>query len=158
MNLGDEIQLVTFRIGDHRFAFSVFQVERILRYERPVPLPKAPDYLEGTIRFGDDIVPIVDLRKRLQVAAPISDETRVVIVNLDEGRIGVVVDTVLEVLKLSAQEVQPPPTMVKGLAAEYISGILPQGDRTLVVLAAAKLLAAEERLTIEALTAELVHE
>jgi purine-binding chemotaxis protein CheW len=154
MKPGDEIQLVTFRVADHWFAFSVFQVERILRYERPVPLPKAPDYLEGTIRFGDEIVPLVDLRKRLQVPAPISDETRVVIVSLDEDRIGVVVDAVLEVLKLPAEEVLRPPTMVQGLAAEYISGIVLQGDRTLVVLAAAKLLTSEESLAIAALTVE----
>jgi purine-binding chemotaxis protein CheW len=158
MIVGDQVQLVTFRIGEHRFAFNVFQVERILRYEPPVPLPQAPDYLEGTIRFGEEVVPIVDLRKRLEAAAPVADETRIVVLGLEPGKIGVVVDAVLEVLNVSAELVQPPPSIVKGLAAEYISGILTQAETTVVVLAAAKLLTSEERLVIDALSAEVAHE
>jgi len=158
MIAGDQVQLVTFRIGQHRFAFNVFQVERILRYEPPVPLPQAPDYLEGTIRFGQEVVPIVDLRKRLEAAAPVADETRIVVLGLEPGKIGVVVDAVLEVLNVSAEQVQPPPSIVKGLAAEYISGILSQAETTVVVLAAAKLLTSEERLVIDALSAEVAHE
>ncbi|UCD23883.1 MAG: purine-binding chemotaxis protein CheW [Gemmatimonadota bacterium] len=158
MNVGDEVQLVTFRIGDHEFAFSVFQVERILRYAAPNPVPQAPDYLEGTIRYGDEVVPVVDLRKRFETEAPIGDETRVVVIALEGGRIGVVVDAVLEVLKVSAEDVAPPPSMVQGLAAEFISGILTRGDRTLLVLAVPKLLSSEERIALDALTAEIAHE
>jgi len=158
MNVGDEIQLVTFRIGEHEFAFSVFQVERILRYAPPNPLPQSPDYLEGTVQYGEETVPVIDLRKRFETDAPIGDETRVVIVTLEQGRVGVVVDAVLEVMKVSAEHVQPPPRMVQGLAAEYMSGILSRDDRTLVVLAVPKLLSSEERVTLDALTAEMAHE
>ncbi|PYO37312.1 MAG: chemotaxis protein CheW, partial [Gemmatimonadetes bacterium] len=51
MTGGDDIQLVTFRVGGQDFAFNIFQVERILRYEAPSPLPKAPDFLEGVLRY-----------------------------------------------------------------------------------------------------------
>jgi purine-binding chemotaxis protein CheW len=158
MTVGDEVQLVTFRVGEHQFAFNVLQVERILRFEPPIPLPKAPDYLEGTIQFGDEVVPVVDLRKRLEADSHKGEETRTVIVSMEQSRIGVVVDAVLEVLKVPAEEIQPPPSIVKGLAAEYINGILKRGDRTLVVLAVAKLLTSEERIVLEALTAEMAHE
>ncbi len=155
MSVGDEIQLVTFRIGEHAFAFSVFQVERILRYVEPRPLPQAPKYLEGTIRYGEDVVPVIDLRKRFETTAPIADETRVVVVTLDESRVGVVVDAVLEVTKVPAEQVSPPPSMVRGLAAEYISGIYASSDRTVVVLAVPKLLSSEERVALDALTVEV---
>jgi len=158
MSGGDEIQLVAFRVADHEFAFNVFQVERILRFEKPTPLPKSPDYLEGTVQYGDEVVPVVDLRKRLEAAASDGEETRIVIVSWEEGRIGIVVDAVREVLKVPADEIKPPPGIVRGLAADYISGILPRGDRTLVVLAVSKLLTSEERIALDAVTTEMAHE
>lgn len=158
MSAGDEIQLVTFRLGNQEFGFNVFDVERVLRYETPVPLPEAPDYLEGMLRYGDDAVPIVDLRKRLSVAAPIREETRVVVVELDKGRAGMVVDAVLEVLKVSADKVRKPSPLVKGLAAKYITGIVAVAERTLVMLAASKLLSSTECIALDALIAELNHE
>ena len=155
MSAGDEIQLVTFSIEGHEFGFNVFEVERVLRYEAPTPLPNAPEYLEGTLRYGDDVVPVIDLRKRVGAPAPIRDETRIVIIEWGEGRIGVVVDVVLEVLRVPADRVKPPPTVIKRLTAEYITGIVSTGERTLVMLAAAKLLSSTERVALDALTAEL---
>ena len=91
----EEIQLVTFRVGDHQFGFNVFEVERVLRYEAPAPLPRAPEFLEGMLAYGDDVLPVIDLRKRLQVDAPTDDHTRTIIVEWEQGRIGLIVDAVL---------------------------------------------------------------
>jgi purine-binding chemotaxis protein CheW len=152
MCAGDEIQLVTFRLGGQDFAVNLFHVERILRYQPPVPLPKAPDYLEGMVQYGDAAVPVVDLRKRVSVDAPVRDETRIMILELGQDRIGIVVDAVLEVLKVPADRVAAPPSIVQGLAAKYISGIVSLDGRTIVVLAATTLLSAKERLALEPLT------
>ena len=158
MSVGDEVQLVTFRVGSHEFAFNVFQVERILRYEGPTPLPKAPDFLEGTLQYGEAVVPVIDLRKRLTVAAEIGDDTRVVVIETEHGKAGLIVDAVREVMKIDADRVKPPPKIVKGLAAKYISGIVTKDDRTIVVLAAAKLLTAKEHLALAELTVETAHD
>ena len=149
MSTGDEIQLVAFRLGGQDFAVNIFQVERILRYQEPAPLPQAPDFLEGVVQYGDAVVPVVDLRKRVNVDAPVEDETRIMILELESERIGIVVDAVLEVLKVNAERVTPPPKIVQGLAAKYISGMVSQEDRTVVVLAAGKLLSSEERVELE---------
>jgi purine-binding chemotaxis protein CheW len=149
MSTGDEIQLVAFRLGGRDFAVNIFQVERILRYQEPAPLPQAPDFLEGVVQYGDAVVPVVDLRKRVNVDAPVEDETRIMILELESERIGIVVDAVLEVLKVNAERVTPPPKIVQGLAAKYISGMVSQEDRTVVVLAAGKLLSSEERVELE---------
>ena len=103
-------------------------------------------------------MPIVDLRKRLEVPAPIRDKTRIVVIELDRGRVGLVVDAVLEVMKVSADCVRPPSPIVQGLAAEYITGIVSVAERTLVMLAASRLLNSGESLTLGALTAELTDE
>lgn len=158
MSTGDEIQLVTFRLGGRDFAVNIFQVERILRYQEPAPLPQAPDFLEGVAQYGDAVVPVVDLRKRVNVDAPVEDETRIMILELESERIGIVVDAVLEVLKVNAERVTPPPKIVQGLAAKYISGVVSLEDRTVVVLAAGKLLSAEERVELEKVKVETAHD
>ena len=154
MSSGDDIQLVTFKVAGQDFAFNIFQVERILRYEPPVPLPKAPDFLEGVLRYQGAAVPLVDLRKRLSVAAPLRDDTRTIILEWEGGRIGVVVDAVTEVLEVGASQVTPPPSLVKGLAAEYITGIVVQDARTIIVLNTNRLLTSKEKLALEAAVTE----
>ncbi|HXF96043.1 MAG TPA: chemotaxis protein CheW [Gemmatimonadales bacterium] len=150
MTTGDDVQLVTFRLAGQDFAFNIFQVERILRYEPPAPLPKAPEFLEGVLRYQDSPVPVVDLRKRLGVAAPLKDDTRIVVLEAEGSKVGVVVDAVTEVMQVPAARVTPPPPIVKGLAAEYITGIVTGDRRTIVVLNTARLLASQEKLQLEA--------
>jgi purine-binding chemotaxis protein CheW len=149
MTTGDDVQLVTFKVAGQDLAFNIFQVERILRYEAPAPLPKAPDFLEGVLRYQNVAVPLVDLRKRLGVAAPLREETRIAILEWEGGRLGVVVDAVTEVLQVAAPEISAPPAIVKGLAAEYITGLVVKDGRTIIVLNTARLLSSKEKLAIE---------
>lgn len=150
MNGGDDIQLVVFRVDAQEFALDILQVERILRYTAPSPLPKAPEFLEGMVRYGEVAVPVVDLRKRLEVAAPIREETRVMIVELEQQRVGVIVDEVREVLRVDSARIEAPPAMVRGLAAAYINGILTLPERTVVLLNARKLFTSTERVALAA--------
>jgi purine-binding chemotaxis protein CheW len=150
MTAGDDVQLVTFRVAGQEFAFNIFQVERILRYEPPAPLPKAPEFLEGVLRYQDAPVPVIDLRKRLGVPAPVKEDTRIVILEAEGSRIGVVVDSVSEVLQVAATRVTVPPAIVKGLAAEYLSGLVTREKGTILVLNTAKLLASKEKLQLDA--------
>jgi purine-binding chemotaxis protein CheW len=151
---GDDVQLVVFRIAGQQLALNIFQVERILRYEKPEPLPRAPDFLEGMLPYAQSVVPVVDLRKRLGVPAPVKDDTRIVILEWEQGRIGIVVDAVMEVKRVIAAQITPPPPIVRGLAAEFISGIVTLGGRAIVILAATKLLSSSERIALEALKTE----
>jgi purine-binding chemotaxis protein CheW len=153
MTTGEDVQLVAFRVAGQDFAFNIFQVERILRYDAPDPLPQAPDFLEGVLRYEGQAVPLIDLRKRLGVDAPLRDDTRTMILEWNGSKVGVVVDQVLEVLQLPATDVGAPPPIVRGLAAEYITGLVVRGDRTIVVLNAQKLLTSKEKLSLQAAVA-----
>jgi len=144
----DQIQVVIFSIENAPFAFEISQVERILRYQAPRPLPNAAEFLEGVVSFGDAVVPVVDLRTRLGLAPSRGDETRIVVLRIDEQPVGVVVDQVSEVHRLAATSVTAPPEMVRGLAAKYISGIITREDRTVVLLNAGKLFSSEERIQL----------
>ncbi len=150
----DEVQLVVFRLGDAEFAFNIFQVERVLRHQAPEPLPNAPPFLEGLLPYGDGVVPVFDLRKRVGAPAPLSDETRTIIVELEQGRVGVVVSAVREVLRVPAERVSAPPALVRGLTAAYIAGVVRLEQRTVVVLAAPKLLTSTEHIALDELLVE----
>jgi purine-binding chemotaxis protein CheW len=153
MTTGDDVQVVTFRVGPQEFAFDILQVERILRYSPPSPLPKAPQFLEGVMPYGGSAVPVIDLRKRFELAAPIREETRVMVLELDGQRVAVLVDEVREVLRVDSTSIAAPGPVVSGLAAVYIAGIISHPERTIIVLNARKLLSSTERLALSELGA-----
>jgi len=152
VSTNEEVQLVAFRVGGHEFGLNIFDVERVLRYEKPAPLPQAPDFLEGVMEYEDTAIPVIDLRKRLNVDASVLDDTRTMILEWEQGRIAVVVDAVIELLRAPVDEIVAPPPIVRGLAAEYISGIFVRDGRTIVILAVPKILSSAERLALEKAT------
>lgn len=153
MNSGDDVQLVTFRVGPQEFAFDILQVERILRYSAPSPLPKAPEFLEGVMPYGETAVPVIDLRKRFELDAPLREETRIMVLELDDQRVAVLVDEVKEVLRVDSTTIAAPGPVVSGLAAAYIAGIITRPGRTIIILNARKLLSSTERLALSGLGA-----
>lgn len=153
MTTGDDVQLVTFRVGRQEFAFDILQVERILRYSVPSPLPKAPQFLEGVMPYGEGAVPVIDLRKRFELNAPIGEETRLMVLELDTQRVAVLVDEVREVLRVDSTSIAAPGPVVSGLAAVYIAGIITRPGRTIIILNARKLLSSTERLALSELGA-----
>ena len=155
---GDDIQVVIFRVGGQEFAFNVFHVQRILRYEKPSALPKAPAFLEGVLQVLGKVVPVVDLRRRFELRdSPLREETRTMVLECEGLLVAVVVDAVLEVLRVGAASVTAPPAVVKGLAAEYIQGIIALGARTVILLHTGRLLTSSERIALEAVHTEAVH-
>jgi purine-binding chemotaxis protein CheW len=148
---GDDIQLVSFRVGVQEFAFDILQVERILRHVVPAPLPRAPAFLEGVVPYEGGAVPVVDLRKRFELDAPIREETRLMVVDLGDQRVGVLVDEVLEVMRVDSTTITAPGPVVRGLAAAYIAGIVSRPARTIIILNARKLLSSSERLELTGL-------
>jgi purine-binding chemotaxis protein CheW len=158
MSQGDDIQVVVFRVGGQDFAFNIFHVQRILRYEKPAPLPKAPKFLEGVLPVQGAMVPVIDLRKRFELSrAAVGEETRTMVLEVEGTSVGAVVDSVLEVLRVGAAQITPPPPVVRGLAAEYIQGIIAHAGRTIILLQAARLLTSKERIALGTLDAERAH-
>ena len=155
---GDDIQVVIFRVGGQEFAFNVFHVQRILRYEFPNPVPKAPAFLEGVMQVQGAVVPVIDLRKRFELKdAPQREETRTMVLEAEGLVVGVVVDSVVEVARVPAASVTAPPSVVKGLAAEFIQGITTEGGRTVILLQTTRLLSSSERIALETMPAEALH-
>lgn len=151
-------KLVTFRLGDDLFAAGILAVERVLRYQAPRPVPDVPPWIEGVIEYQSRVVPVIDLRKRFELPeGPVLPETRVLVLNAGSEWIGAIVDAVVEVAAVDAGRVSPPPKFFRGLAAEYLKGIVKRDDKLVIVLDVERLLGTQERLVLDrALTAETV--
>jgi purine-binding chemotaxis protein CheW len=154
MTAGDEVQLVIFRVGSQMFALNIFQVERVLRYQDATPVPGAPPFLEGVFSHGNRSIPLVDLRTRFGEPARVRDETRVIVLGQDDGAVGIVVDAVLAVRKVAAETIVPPPPVLRGLAAECVQATVVADGRTIVLLAAGRLLTSTEQIALRDLLAE----
>ena len=143
-------QIVTFRLGDDLFAADINDVERILRYAEPTPIPNVPPWVQGVVEYRSRVVPVVDLRVRFELPAPAPNSaTRLMILSSDGEWIGAVVDAVLEVVSIGNVRLAPPPPLFKGMAADFLKGILRRNDRLVIVLDVTRLLATRERLAFD---------
>lgn len=148
-------KLVTFRLGEDYFAADIFSVERVLRYTVPTSVPDMPAYIEGVMDYQKRVVPIVNLRLRFEMPAmEVKGETRTLVLNVAGEWIGVVVDAVTEVASFSRADVAPPPALFRGLAGEYLKGILRRGERLVIFLDVDKLLSSNERIALQSAGAE----
>lgn len=142
-------QIVTFRLGDALFAADVFAVERVLRYVPPRPIPDVPAWIAGVVDYRGRVVPVLDLRARFELPAePPRPGTRLLVLHADGEWVGAIVDAVTEVAAVEAAEVQPPPPLFRGLAGEYLRGLVRRPAGLVVVLDTARLLGATERLAL----------
>ena len=152
-------KLVTFRLGNDYFAADIFAVERVLRYAPPTSVPDMPAYIEGVADYQGRVVPIVNLRLRFELpAAPVASETRTLVLNVSGEWVGVVVDAVTEVSAFDRAMLSPPPKLFRGLAREYVKGIIRRGERLLIYLDVEHLLSSTERIALQDAGArELAH-
>lgn len=143
-------KLVTFRLGDDLFAADIFSVERVLRYMTPTSVPDMPDYIEGVVDYQGRVVPIVNLRRRFEMPdVEVRNETRTLILHSGGEWIGVVVDAVTAVTSFDPAAVAPPPNLFRGLAGEYLKGIVRMGEKLVIFLDVERLLSSTERIALD---------
>lgn len=144
-----KLQLVTFRLGDDLFAVDIFTVDRVLRHVRPRPVPDVPPWMEGVIDYEGRVVPVIDLRARFNVEGQRPDDARILVFAVDGQWIAMTVDAVQEVTAVEAAQLEAPPAIFRGLAKEYLSGMMRRDGAVLVVLNVRHLLTSQERLQLE---------
>jgi purine-binding chemotaxis protein CheW len=141
-----EYQLVVFTIGEEEFGVDINQVREIVRLLSITYLPKAPVFIEGVVNLRGQVVAVIDLAKRLSLSAKARGETtRIVIVEFGDNTVGMVVDSVSEVLRLSSDYIEEVPALVQSEIPEpYIWGVGKLKDRLLILLDLKKVLSPEE--------------
>mgnify|MGYP001606260547 CR=1 FL=1 len=135
------LQLVSFKIGDEEFGVDILKVQEINRMVEVTRVPNAPEYVDGVINLRGKVIPIIDLRTRLRMPRKDHDkDTRIVVVELSGKVVGFVVDAVSEVLRIPKSVTEPPPSVVAGVEAEYITAVGKLEDRLLILLDLEKVL------------------
>lgn len=146
----DVVKLVVFRIGDDLFAADVLAVDRVLRYTSPNPVPDVPRWIEGVVEHRGAVIPVVDLRRRIERDdVELSASTRILVFNTSDGFVGAIADAVVEVAVVPAAAVAPPPPLFRGLAADAIRGIAKVREELVVVLDVDRVLTRADRIVID---------
>ncbi|MGI6093286.1 MAG: chemotaxis protein CheW [Veillonellaceae bacterium] len=130
-----EVQLVVFKLGREEYGISILEVQEIKRMTEITRVPHTPPYIKGVINLRGSVLPVLDLRKRLNLPSiDDSDDTRIIIVKIEDLTVGMIVDSVSEVTALNQENIEPPSAVVGGVAANYLSGVGKQDDRLLILL------------------------
>ena len=147
------LKLVGFRLGLEEYAVDILKIKEIKLLMEITRVPKAPSFVEGVINLRGDIVPIIDLRKKLRLpTSDLGEDTRIIIVEIESKMCGVIVDGVSEVIEIEENKILPPPSIVKGsIDSAYLKGVGKLGDRILILLDLDKILTTNEREILEEL-------
>lgn len=145
-----EVQLVVFRLGSEEYGVPITQVQEIIHYSPPRKVPGAPAFVEGIINLRGKVIPVIDLMKRFELGERgESEDARIVVVDVGGHTVGVIVDEVSEVLRLSSSSIDPPPPIIAGIAAEYLWGVGKLQERLLILVDLEKILTEREKGELE---------
>lgn len=145
----DELQLVTFRLASEEYGLPITKVQEINRLLPVTKLPQTPSFMEGIINLRGRIIPVIDLRKRFRL--PITDhndDTRIIVVEISGQTVGVTVDAVTEVVRLSTADVEAPPASTV-VESRYINGVGKINDRLIILLDIDQVLTAQEEVAVK---------
>jgi len=142
----DEVlQWVTFKLETETYGINVMQVQEVLRYTEIAPVPGAPDYVLGIINLRGNVVTVIDTRSRFGLNSnDITDSTRIVIIEAEKQVIGILVDSVAEVVYLKASEIDAAPNVGNDESAKFIQGVSNRDGELLILVDLDQLLSDDE--------------
>lgn len=142
-------QIVSFKLADEEYGLDIMRVQEIILIGQITQMPQAPDYVRGLINLRGHVIPIIDLRKRFGLPdAEKCESQRIIVVNVGKRTIGIVVDEVDQVLRVKPEDVEPPPTSVKGIDHEFLCGLVKLEKKLVILLDVERLLTERERATL----------
>jgi purine-binding chemotaxis protein CheW len=138
-------QLVSFTLANEEFGVDIIKVQEIMRVQEITKVPQMPDYVEGVINLRGNVIPIMDLRKKFGLEVKERDnQTRIIVVNVQNRIVGFIVDAVQQVLRLSEDQIEPPPEVGTSINREYLKGVGKLDDRLLILLSLDSLLTMDD--------------
>ena len=144
------LQWVTFRLAGETYGINVMQVQEVLRYSEIAPVPGAPSYVLGIINLRGNVVTVIDTRHRFGLEpGEVTDNTRIVIIEADSHVVGILVDSVAEVVYLRQSEIETAPNVGNEESAKFIQGVCHKNGELLILIELDKLLTDEERAELE---------
>ena len=147
---GEVVQVVSFQLGSEEYGVDISQVQEIIRMVEITHVPRAPRFMEGVINLRGQLIPIIDLRTRFGMPRiDASKSTRIVVTEIGSKRVGIVVDSVSEVLNIPIENVEEAPEMIAGVGTEYIQGVGKMNDRLIIMLDSTMVISGEEKAQLD---------
>lgn len=151
-NISDDpiLQWVSFKLAGETYGVNVMQVQEVLRYTEIAPVPGAPQYVIGIVNLRGNVVTVIDARFRFGLpAGEVTDNTRIVILEADKHVIGILVDSVAEVVYLRQSEIETAPNVGNEESARFIQGVCHKNNELLILIELDKLLTDDEWAEID---------
>ncbi len=141
---GTQIQLVTFQLGEELYGVDIMDVKEIVKVCEVRQIPNAPYYVEGIFNLRSEIIPVMNLHKRFQIKKLETEgleeeDGGFIILNIDNNKIGIIIDKIARVVTVDIGEIKAPPQMISGIGTEYIQGVIRQDEHYLIMLNIRKL-------------------
>ena len=132
---GDLKQFISFSIGEEEYGLELLRVKEVIRIREITWLPKAPSFVKGIINLRGDVIPIIDLRDKFGLESrEQTAQTRVIVVEVEGRLMGMVVDSASQVVRIPADQIDPPPPMLGGFSQEFITGVGKLDDKLIILL------------------------
>lgn len=147
---GDIDQYIKFDIADQTFGIDVLSSREIVRAEEITVIPDSPDFVKGVIDLRNEIVPIISLQERFNMAFGGEDnhkenkEKKIIIIAIDDTLLGLEVSEVEEIVKITSEEIQKAPEITRKFKKDYIKGVAKLEDSLLVILAVDRIFSGDE--------------
>jgi purine-binding chemotaxis protein CheW len=137
-------QLVVFKIGGEEFGIDILLTKEVVVMREITSVPETEEYVEGVMNLRGNLVPVIDLRKRLRASgAPASEERRIIVGEFDGRVAGLIVDSASEVIRVAGEQVEPAPDIIAELGAGYVLGVINFNDRFITLIDLSKALSSE---------------
>jgi len=133
--LMEGMQIVVFSLNDEICGVDTSQVKEIVKYEEVSKMPRMPRFIDGVINLRGSVVPIVNLNKRFKLGdMEVGKKTKVIITDIEDKLIGFVVNDVFEIIRLSADEIEPTPDIIKKVYNDYLKCVGKKGEKLISIL------------------------
>lgn len=140
-----ELPAISFRIGREEFGLRLAAIREIIKLPRITRVPKAAPYVKGVINLHGDVIPVIDIGRRLGIGETAQTETaRILVVESGNETVGLLAEEVSKITRIAAADIQPPPPLVGGVAADFLEGVVHLPKRFLVFLNLTRILAEDE--------------
>ena len=138
-------EFLAFTLGSEEYGIDILKVQEIRGYEAVTRIANAPEFIKGVINLRGIIIPVVDMRIKFNLGAPVYDQfTVVIILNINGRVVGMVVDSVSDVTTLTPEQVKPAPEMGTAFSSDYLIGLGTIDERMLILVNIDKLMSSEE--------------
>lgn len=134
------MQVVVFSLGGEEYSVDISIVREIIRMVDITRIPQLPEFIEGVMNLRGQIITVIDLRKRFEIKPAVNDNNRIIIVVLKGEPVGIIVDSVLEVMTVLPAQIDDIPSIKHAQTQEYLKGICKVNDRILILLDIDKIL------------------